>query len=329
MNGNFPFVPHTMGTTIQFPNTAQEQESRTDAAVKQENDRKRIPFTNPTRHPTRSLTPSPVGAWDNFLSDLAEESRPLEQVQPVPTQNSGAQQQHRIIDPAEQDALARTAGQLVEALREEQNPKFKNSQFMGLMRSLADKTSVVEGNDIVLAPSTLTDTTSTSVDVKGKGKEHAGTINTFGQTTQVYPPSANVGMTTGGQPLSSSHIQGQASSTTVTSDVSQDSYDEVYEYFKQENEDYIAYQEAASRVAPTIARGLWDDSLQRFEWDKLQDEWDAWEANAVGVRKMSNYQFATANPYLAGSSTRAHDIHSSFDQASVLPRGSPIAWMDP
>ena len=244
-----------------------------------------------------------------------EESQPLGQVQPAPTKiPEEQQQQHRVVDPAERDALARTAGQLVEALREEQNPKFRNSQFMGLMRSLADRTSVVEGNDIVLASSVSANTTSSSTDFKGKGKERADTISTFGQTTQIYPGSANVGVTSGGQLPLLSHSQGQMLDTTITSDVTEDSYDEVYEYFKQENEDYIAYQQLASRPAPD---GLWDEGSQRYEWDMLQDEWDAWEANAVGVRKMSNYQFASENPYLLGSSTRAHDMHSSFDQVSV------------
>ena len=259
----------------------------------------------------------PAGAWDSFLSGLAEESRPLEQVQPAPIQISERQQQHQFVDSAEQDALARTAGQLVEALREEQRPKFKNSQFIGLMRSLAERTSVVEGNDIVSASPAPADATFTSAGAKGKGKERAGTINTFGQPIQVYPYPANVGTTSGGQSTSLSHTQGQTSNTTINPDVTQDSNDEVYEYFKQENEDYIAYQQASSRVAASSTRGLWDDSSQQYEWNKLQDEWDAWEANAVGVRKMSNYQFTADNPYILGSSTRMHAMHSSFDQVSL------------
>ena len=317
MNGNFSFAPRPMGMSIQFPNSAQEQQSRAEAAVKQENDRKDIPSINHTQGYLWLLTTAPVGAWDNFLSDLVEEPRPLEQFQPAPTQISEEQQQRRVVDPVEQDSLARTAGQLVEALREEQNPKFKNSEFMGLMRSLADKTSVVEGSDIVSASSISENITSASTDVKGKGKERADTIGTFGQAARPYPYYANLGMVSGEQPTSSSHAQGQASGTTTTSDVAQDSHDEVYEYFKQENEDYIAYHQAANRAADTDTRGLWDDSSRQYEWEKFQNEWDAWEANAVGVRKMSNYQFVAENPYLLGSSTRVHDAHSLFDQVSV------------
>ena len=260
-----------------------------------------------------------VGAWHSFLSGSAEDYQPLERVQPPHTQMSEEQQQHQAADPVEQDALARTAGKLVDVLREEQNPKFKNSQFMGLMRSLADRTSVVEGNEIVSTSSVPADATSasTSASVKGKGKERAGDISTLGQTIQVNPYFTNVGIISGREFPGLSRIQGQTSNDAITSDVTQDSHDGVYEYFKQENEDYIAYQRAASRVAADNNRGVWDDSSQQHEWDKLQGEWDAWEANAVGVRKMSNYQFAAENPYLLGSSTRVHDMHSSLDQVGV------------
>jgi len=264
-----------------------------------------------------SLKPNLVDTWDDFFSGLAEESQQSERAQPAPTQISEEQQQHRIFDPAEQDALAQTAGKLVEALREEQNPKFKNSQFMGLMRSLADRTSVVEGNDIVSTSSVSENTVSASASAKGKGKERADTIGAPGQTTQINPYFTRVGVTSRREFPGLSHTQGQTSADAVTSEGTHESYDEVYEYFKQENEDYIAYQRAASRVTADNNLGMWDDSSQQHEWDKLQGEWDAWEANAVGVRKMSNYQFAAENPYFLGSSTRSHDMHSSLDQVGV------------
>lgn len=246
-----------------------------------------------------------------------EESQPTEQVHPAPIQASEEHQQHRVADPAERDALAQTAGELVEALREERNPKFKNSQFMGLMRSLADRTSVVDGNDIVLAASAPVNATSTNADAKGKGKERADTIGDPSPTVQANPYSTNAGAISYERFPALSLAHPPTSNDTVASDTTRDSHDEVYEYFKRENEDYIAYQLSANRAAADNNQGIWDEGSQQFEWDKLQGEWDAWEANAVGVRKMSNYQFASDNPYFLGSSTRAHELHSSFDQVGV------------
>ena len=75
----------------------------------------------------------------------------------------------RVEDP---DELARAAGQVIDAVRHEQNPKFQNSQFLGLMKQLRDREVVVEGSKMVPkeeASGWAADFQST-VDVKGKGK---------------------------------------------------------------------------------------------------------------------------------------------------------------
>lgn len=47
------------------------------------------------------------------------------------------------------DALARTAGQLLDSVRHEQDNKFQQSSFLELMRQLRDREVVVEGDKIV------------------------------------------------------------------------------------------------------------------------------------------------------------------------------------
>lgn len=47
------------------------------------------------------------------------------------------------------DDLSTTAGLLVSSIAHEQNPKFQNSEFMGLMKRLRDREVIVEGNDMV------------------------------------------------------------------------------------------------------------------------------------------------------------------------------------
>lgn len=47
------------------------------------------------------------------------------------------------------DALARTAGELLESVRHNQRAKFQNSQFLQLMRQSRDKEVKVEGDRIV------------------------------------------------------------------------------------------------------------------------------------------------------------------------------------
>lgn len=47
------------------------------------------------------------------------------------------------------DALARTAGELLESVRHDQSAKFQNSQFLELMRQFRDKEAIVQGDRIV------------------------------------------------------------------------------------------------------------------------------------------------------------------------------------
>lgn len=47
------------------------------------------------------------------------------------------------------DGLARTAGELLDKVKHESNPKFRNSNFLSLMRQLRDREVHVEGDKIV------------------------------------------------------------------------------------------------------------------------------------------------------------------------------------
>lgn len=47
------------------------------------------------------------------------------------------------------DALARTAGQLLDSVRNNQSTKFQNSEFLELMRQLRDREVMVKGDNIV------------------------------------------------------------------------------------------------------------------------------------------------------------------------------------
>ena len=53
----------------------------------------------------------------------------------------------RVVEEA--DELSRTAGQLLETLATEQSPKFRESNFLALMRKLRDKEVIVEGGEMV------------------------------------------------------------------------------------------------------------------------------------------------------------------------------------
>lgn len=64
----------------------------------------------------------------------------------APGIEKGKEKEHRAEDP---DELSRTAGQLLESLASEQSQKFKESNFLKLMRQLRDKEVEVEGGELV------------------------------------------------------------------------------------------------------------------------------------------------------------------------------------
>ncbi|KAJ3537512.1 hypothetical protein NM688_g6677 [Phlebia brevispora] len=221
-------------------------------------------------------------------------------------------QKPRVEDP---DELARAAGKVIDAVRHEQNPKFKNSQFLGLMQQLRDREVIVEGDKMIPkeeATGWAADFQS-SVDVKGKGKavDSAPLAGSFlGPSTLQAAPS------------SQSLQQDNASKTSQLDSVA----NEVDAYFRQENEDYIEYWHGSDSLQqPQLKVGSSVQGTgQSAEWDQLQRDWDSFEATVTGLKAVSNYQFQENNPYVLGeaSKTRHHAMHEGlsamYESQSVL-----------
>ena len=59
------------------------------------------------------------------------------------------QQQQNVTASTDNEALAKTAGLLLDSVDIDSNPKFKNSQFMNLMRRLRDSEVAIQGDKMV------------------------------------------------------------------------------------------------------------------------------------------------------------------------------------
>ncbi|KAG9097590.1 hypothetical protein FRC06_007384 [Ceratobasidium sp. 370] len=185
----------------------------------------------------------------------------------------------------ERSELAETARQLLNALQNETRPKFKNSQFMGLMRQLRDGEVVVQDGEMVSASE------ARPVEALDKGK---GKAPTEGWTTEF----ANGGLP---QRRKSVHFDTADPST---------SYQTRTEELVQ-NEDSGAFDNADvfydiyNRTHHTAKL----PDAQAAEWAHLQDDWDEFEATASGVKPVEprGYRFQKNNPYLSG--TRTHELH--------------------
>lgn len=80
--------------------------------------------------------------------------------------------------------------------------------------------------------------------------------------------------------------------------------EEIDEYLRQENDAYINYWHA---TAPPQGAATADGTES---WDRLQRDWDRFEATATGIRPMAHYQFQANNPYLLGETSRHHMMHA-------------------
>lgn len=194
------------------------------------------------------------------------------------------------------DELARVAGMLVDNLKHEMNPKFQQSQFMGLMKQLRDGEVIVEGNKMVENDERMRNSEQiNSMDLKGKGKERTDTL--------VDPISSyewKNAVARGFLPIANQEQPQQEG---------QQQEDPNEAYFRQENIDYTKYwQEVNNRIAISG-----DVTGQQREWDKLQEDWDHFEATSSGIKQIRNYQFQENNPYLLGdASTRHHVMHGGL-----------------
>ena len=188
------------------------------------------------------------------------------------------------------DELAQTAALLLENVKHETNPKFQNSQFLGLMKQLRDGQMVVEGNQMVESDGR----TSSKVDVKGKGRA----------IDHMLPSPLDT--------RDSGH--GPQSSFLDAND----------SYFQQENADFIRYWNDLQLQPQNL-------TAESLSWDKLQTDWDNFEATATGIKAITHYQFQENNPYLLGDSTatRQHIVHTYGRQSvfEVRPFSSPATQL--
>jgi peroxin-5 len=199
----------------------------------------------------------------------------------------------------EGDELARTAGLLLEAVRHEDNPKFKQSSFLGLMQQLRDGEVVVHGDQMV---PNETDSLSSmnAIDLKGKGR--------------VINPSALSSVRTEQPQSLSLYGSGEADMIKVHGATAHDptSIEDEDSFWRQENAEYTRFWDDVRRKPSRV-----DQPPASSPWFQLQEDWEAFEAQHTGIRQVDRYEFQDNNPYLLGESSRTahhsmHDHRTSF-----------------
>jgi peroxin-5 len=209
------------------------------------------------------------------------------------------------------DELSRTAGLLLETVRDAQNPKFQKSEFLSLMKGLRDREIVVEGNELVQ------NTGQTSgwagdfqADLKGKGRAidvplgHAIGMEHVRRKSVGFAETASIRLAE----------QREADEGLLDEDPND-------AYFRQENQEYQHFWREVNASAPPQA------STSHAEWDHLQADWDNFEATHRGIKLVDHYKFQQNNPYVSGApsfTTRHHLAHQGRrDFLDVSPHHIP------
>lgn len=233
---------------------------------------------------------------------------------PTQPQESQNTQQTRQI-PEDADELARTAGLLLDQVSGEQNPKFLNSQFLGLMRQLRDRTVVLDGDKMVENTGTSSSAADWAsdfrADLKGKGKavESPETLTSGRPLAQNSDlPSAHASAIAARNFLASIGQESQ-----IQQEVRGREEDPNDAYFRQDNEDYIRHWGQSDDMNSVRSLVQPQAPQEAASWDRLQEDWDNFEATSTGIKALNNYQFQHNNPYLLGDSSRTkhHLMHRS------------------
>lgn len=238
----------------------------------------------------------------NLVQDISWEkefqAQELQFTSEAPLSQQVKEEQIKPLPLHDADELSLTAGLLLDNLKHEENPKFQNSQFMGLMKQFRDREVIVDGNEII-----ENDGRTRTVDAKGKARA-------VDQVPRSSRPEVTPVFSSTMQQEGNTVYRGQQSSNQELRTEEQE--DPNVAYFQRENEDFVKYWNA-THVPPAT------ESKEARFWDKLQEDWDEFEA-AAGIKPVEVYQFQPDNPYLLGDSsrTRHHHLHQGHSFASEV-----------
>ncbi|KAI9321664.1 hypothetical protein BX666DRAFT_1904410 [Dichotomocladium elegans] len=254
---------------------------------------------------------------------------------------------------AEKESLAMTAGLLLQSVDADNNPKFKGSQFMNLMRNLRDRKISIEGNKMVPLPSSQGGDWASEfghsagqqrsvswADDFAKHTDAFGTTGTrsSGVDTNVLGSGARE-LHVSSSPAFEGHMrvkQDHISKNTIDS-----STDWATEFGKQEQRmeklpgngsemsDWVEqYQRGIERIKKAQDTN-WED-MQK-DWDSIQDASSSRATNP----DYETYNFAINNPYLLDHSaidrvehTTLADSILALEAKAQLQASDAMAWQE-
>ncbi|KAF7725981.1 hypothetical protein EC973_009127 [Apophysomyces ossiformis] len=231
-------------------------------------------------------------------------------------------EQHGITN--DNEALAKTAAMLLESVDVESNPKFKNSNFMNLMRKLRDSEVSIEGNKMV--------------DTKG-GQQWASEFSqqnaqkSWTDDFLKHADGKHGGMWSDEFAVKAERGWTQEFEANFTKESAPVNNAGAQELFGKGSEMDDWVQQYHKNIAHL------KDS-QDAEWENMQKDWDKIRPEqGLGYRAVNpdydTYTFTTNNPYLLQPSAIDNTQHTSLSDAILaleakaqLQTSDPLAWQE-
>lgn len=286
-------------------------------------------------HPGQVLAQHERNAFERAF-DKAKEATHLNWEQEFTAQETSwatefEQQQTPITATNDNEALARTAAMLLDSVDVEANPKFKNSQFMNLMRKLRDSEVAIEGDKMVETKGKW------ASEFEGGQKEgwadqftqNAGSSRSGNMWSTEFAQKAERGWTDEFHHEKNQHKQpgDWTSEFSKQSNIPQ----EMQQLFGKgtETDDWVQqYNQNISHLK----------NAQDHEWDSMQKDWERFKPEQGLGYRASNpeyniYNFTINNPYLlnpqaidGASHTNLADSILALEAKAQLVTSDSNAW---
>lgn len=202
------------------------------------------------------------------------------------------QEKPAVVANNDNEALARTAAMLLDSVDVESNPKFKNSQFMNLMRRLRDSEVAIEGDKMVETKGK----TAGNGDWASEFTQHAGSSQSGNMWSSEFAAKAERGWTTEFHREQNQHQHPGDWASEFTKNQQPVNTEQMQQLFGKgtETDDWV--QQYNKNIAHL-------KDAQDHEWDSMQKDWERFKPEqGMGYRatnpEYNTYNFTVNNPYL-------------------------------
>ncbi|CEI94101.1 hypothetical protein RMCBS344292_08322 [Rhizopus microsporus] len=258
-------------------------------------------------HPGAVLSQTERAAFEKAF-DEARQGAQLNWEQEFTTQESWAsefakeeQEDKPMVATNDNEALARTAAMLLDSVDVESNPKFKNSQFMNLMRKLRDSEVQIEGNQMVETKGKNVESSWASEFESSQRPghwadefaQHAGSSRSGNMWSSEFAKKMERGWADEFQGHQQPLPGNWASEFSKQSELTTEQMNELFGK-GTETEDWVEqYHRNISHLKQS----------QDHEWDAMQKDWERFKPEqGLGYRATNPqydvYKFTVNNPYL-------------------------------